>query len=234
MKSQLSLVSVSILAVFLLAQPAPAQAKLPFFGAGDQEMPSLAPMLENVTPAVVNISVAGSREVRQRLPGALEQFLGRGGELRQEQPFRGLGSGVIIDAKKGYVVTNHHVINEASDIQVTLKDGRSYKAKKIGEDPESDIALLQIEADDLKQLELADSDALRVGDFTIAIGNPFGLGQTVTSGIVSALGRGGLGIEGYEDFIQTDAAINSGNSGGALVNLKGQLIGINTDRKSVV
>lgn len=228
MKSQLSLVTVSILAAFLLAQPAPAQAKLPFFGAGDQEMPSLAPMLENVTPAVVNISVAGSREVRQRLPGGLEQFLGRGGELRQEQPFRGLGSGVIIDAKKGYVVTNHHVINEASDIQVTLKDGRTYKAKKIGEDPESDIALLQIEADDLKQLELADSDALRVGDFTIAIGNPFGLGQTVTSGIVSALGRGGLGIEGYEDFIQTDAAINSGNSGGALVNLKGQLIGINT------
>ncbi|CAI3792193.1 Do family serine endopeptidase [Rheinheimera sp. MM224] len=228
MKSQLSLVSISILAALLLAQPAPVQAKLPFFGAGDQEMPSLAPMLENVTPAVVNISVAGSREVRQRLPGALEQFLGRGGELRQEQPFRGLGSGVIIDAKKGYVVTNHHVINEASDIQVTLKDGRTYKAKKIGEDPESDIALLQIEAEDLKQLELADSDGLRVGDFTVAIGNPFGLGQTVTSGIVSALGRGGLGIEGYEDFIQTDAAINSGNSGGALVNLKGQLIGINT------
>jgi Do/DeqQ family serine protease len=228
MKSQLSLVSISILAALLLAQPAPVQAKLPFFGAGDQEMPSLAPMLENVTPAVVNISVAGSREVRQRLPGALEQFLGRGGELRQEQPFRGLGSGVIIDAKKGYVVTNHHVINEASDIQVTLKDGRSFKAKKIGEDPESDIALLQIEADDLTQLELADSDGLRVGDFTVAIGNPFGLGQTVTSGIVSALGRGGLGIEGYEDFIQTDAAINSGNSGGALVNLKGQLIGINT------
>ncbi|MDF3123625.1 Do family serine endopeptidase [Rheinheimera sp. 1928-s] len=228
MKSQLSLVTVSILTAFLLAQPAPAQAKLPFFGAGDQEMPSLAPMLENVTPAVVNISVAGSREVRQRLPGGLEQFLGRRGELRQEQPFRGLGSGVIIDAKKGYVVTNHHVINEASEIQVTLKDGRSYKAKKIGEDPESDIALLQIEADDLTQVELADSDVLRVGDFTIAIGNPFGLGQTVTSGIVSALGRGGLGIEGYEDFIQTDAAINSGNSGGALVNLKGQLIGINT------
>jgi Do/DeqQ family serine protease len=228
MKSQLSLVTVSILAAFLLAQPAPVQAKLPFFGAGDQEMPSLAPMLENVTPAVVNISVAGSREVRQRLPGGLEQFLGRGGELRQEQPFRGLGSGVIIDAKKGYVVTNHHVINEASDIQVTLKDGRTYKAKKIGEDPESDIALLQIEAEDLAQVELADSDALKVGDFTVAIGNPFGLGQTVTSGIVSALGRGGLGIEGYEDFIQTDAAINSGNSGGALVNLKGQLIGINT------
>lgn len=228
MKSQLSLVSISILAALLLAQPAPVQAKLPFFGAGDQEMPSLAPMLENVTPAVVNISVAGSREVRQRLPGALEQFLGRGGELRQEQPFRGLGSGVIIDAKKGYVVTNHHVINEASDIQVTLKDGRNFKAKKIGEDPESDIALLQIEAEDLAQVELADSDALKVGDFTVAIGNPFGLGQTVTSGIVSALGRGGLGIEGYEDFIQTDAAINSGNSGGALVNLKGQLIGINT------
>lgn len=227
MKSQFSVLTAAILATLVLAPVAPAEAKIPFFGSDSQEMPSLAPMLEQVTPAVVNISVAGSREVKARLPGGLEQFFGRG-ELRQEQPFRGLGSGVIIDAKKGYVVTNHHVINDASEIEVTLKDGRSFKAKKIGEDPESDIALLQIEAEGLTQVELADSDALRVGDFTVAIGNPFGLGQTVTSGIVSALGRSGLGIEGYEDFIQTDAAINSGNSGGALVNLKGELIGINT------
>lgn len=227
MKSQFSILTAAVLATLVLAPAAPAQAKLPFFGSSSQEMPTLAPMLEQVTPAVVNISVAGNREVRARLPDAFQQFFGRG-ELRQEQPFRGLGSGVIIDAKKGYIVTNHHVINQASDIQVTLKDGRSFKAEKIGEDPESDIALLKIDADDLKQVVLADSDALRVGDYTIAIGNPFGLGQTVTSGIVSALGRGGLGIEGYEDFIQTDAAINSGNSGGALVNLRGELIGINT------
>jgi len=215
------------MAAVLLAPIAPAQAKIPFFGADSQEMPSLAPMLEQVTPSVVNISVAGSREVKARLPDAFQQFFGRG-ELRQEQPFKGLGSGVIIDAKKGYVVTNHHVINDADDIQVTLKDGRTFKAEKIGEDPESDVALLKIDADNLTQIEIADSDALRVGDYTVAIGNPFGLGQTVTSGIVSALSRGGLGIEGFEDFIQTDAAINSGNSGGALVNLKGQLIGINT------
>jgi len=148
--------------------------------------------------------------------------------MRREQPFSALGSGVIIDAAKGYVVTNSHVINQADEIQVTLKDGRTFKAKKIGEDPESDIALLQIDGENLTALKIADSDALRVGDFTIAIGNPFGLGQTVTSGIVSALGRGGLDIEKYEDFIQTDAAINSGNSGGALVNLRGELIGINT------
>lgn len=228
MKTKLSVVSASIFAAFLLIQAAPASAKLPFWSAGSsEEMPSLAPMLEKVTPAVVNINVAGNRQVRQRIPDAFQQFFGQG-ELRQQQPFRGLGSGVIIDAKKGYVVTNSHVINQADEIQVTLKDGRTYEAKKIGEDPESDIALLQIKADNLTELSIADSDALRVGDFTIAIGNPFGLGQTVTSGIVSALGRSGLNIEKYEDFIQTDAAINSGNSGGALVNVKGELIGINT------
>ena len=135
---------------------------------------------------------------------------------------------MVIDAKKGYIVTNNHVIQDASDIEVRLKDGRTFKAKKLGADPESDIALLQIEAKNLTEIPLADSDKLRVGDFAIAIGNPFGLEQTVTSGIVSALGRGGLGIEGFEDFIQTDAAINSGNSGGALVNMRGELIGINT------
>jgi Do/DeqQ family serine protease len=228
MKMKLSVVTASILAALLLTNPLPASAKLPFFGAeSGEQMPSLAPMLEKVTPAVVNINVAGNREVRQRLPDQFQQFFGQG-ELRREQPFRGLGSGVIIDADKGYVVTNSHVINQASEIQVTLTDGRTFEAKKIGEDPDSDIALLQIKADNLTAIKISDSDNLRVGDYTIAIGNPFGLGQTVTSGIVSALGRGGLNIEKYEDFIQTDAAINSGNSGGALVNLRGELIGINT------
>lgn len=228
MKMKLSVLTASVLAAFLFSHTLPASAKIPFFGAeAGQEMPSLAPMLEKVTPAVVNINVAGNREVRQRLPDAFQQFFGQG-ELRQAQPFRGLGSGVIIDAKKGYVVTNAHVINQADEIRVTLTDGRTFDAKKIGEDPDSDIALLQIKAEDLTEIKIADSDNLRVGDFTIAIGNPFGLGQTVTSGIVSALGRGGLNIEKYEDFIQTDAAINSGNSGGALVNLRGELIGINT------
>ncbi len=228
MKMKLSIVTASILAAILLTQPSPAAAKLPFWSAtsGD-EVPSLAPMLEKVTPAVVNINVAGNREVRARVPDAFSQFFGQG-EMRRQQPFRGLGSGVIIDAAKGYVVTNSHVINQADEIQVTLKDGRTFDAKKIGEDPESDIALLQIKAENLTAITVADSDTLRVGDFTIAIGNPFGLGQTVTSGIVSALGRSGLDIEKYEDFIQTDAAINSGNSGGALVNVKGELIGINT------
>lgn len=230
MKLKLSVLTSSVLAACLLMQT-PVMAKVPFFGADDSNtsstMPSLAPMLEQVTPAVVNINVAGNREVRQRVQDPFAQFYGQR-ELRRNQPFQGLGSGVIIDADKGYVVTNAHVIAEASEIQVTLKDGRTFEAKKIGEDPDSDIALLQIKATDLVAIKIADSDALRVGDYTVAIGNPFGLGQTVTSGIVSALGRSGLDIEKYEDFIQTDAAINSGNSGGALVNLRGELIGINT------
>jgi Do/DeqQ family serine protease len=144
------------------------------------------------------------------------------------EPRRSAGSGVIVDAEKGYVLTNHHVIDEADSVTVTLKDRRSFKAKVIGSDAGTDIALLQIEPERLTALTLGDSDSLAVGDFVVAIGNPFGLGQTVTSGIVSALGRSGLNIEGYEDFIQTDASINPGNSGGALVNSKGELIGINT------
>ena len=143
-------------------------------------------------------------------------------------PFRGLGSGVIIDAEKGYVVTNNHVVDNADEITVKLTDGRELKAKKLGADEQSDIALLKIDPDNLTAVPLADSDKLLVGDFVVAIGNPFGLSQTVTSGIVSALGRSGLNIGGLEDFIQTDAAINRGNSGGALVNLKGELVGINT------
>jgi Do/DeqQ family serine protease len=229
MNKKLSLVSAAVAASLMLANPLPASAKIPFFSTSE-EMPTLAPMLEQATPAIVHISVEGSREVRQRLPEAFRYFFGQRGpnEFRQEQPFKGLGSGVIIDAEKGYIVTNNHVIQDADNIQVRLKDGRTFKAKKLGTDGQSDIALLQIEAKKLIQVPLADSDKLRVGDFAIAVGNPFGLEQTVTSGIISALGRGGLGIEGLEDFIQTDAAINSGNSGGALLNLRGELIGINT------
>ncbi|MEX1222841.1 MAG: Do family serine endopeptidase [Idiomarina sp.] len=209
----------------------PVQAGLPFFGNDKEELPTLAPMLEEVTPAVVNISVKGNREVRQRIPEAFRFFFGPNSPQEQvrERPFRGLGSGVIIDKDNGYVVTNNHVINDASEIQVTLKDGRQYDAKVIGTDARSDIALLQIQdGENLTEIEVGRSGELRVGDFVVAIGNPFGLGQTVTSGIVSALGRSGLGIEEVENFIQTDAAINSGNSGGALVTLDGKLIGINT------
>lgn len=195
-----------------------------------QTMPSLAPMLEKSTPAVVSIAVKGTHEVKQNVPNIFRFFNNpnKNPNQAQQRPFRGLGSGVIIDAKKGYIVTNNHVIDNADEIMITLKDGRQIEAKKIGSDADSDIALLQIDASNLTAIKIADSDKLRVGDFAVAIGSPFGLGQTVTSGIVSALGRSGLDIENYEDFIQTDAAINSGNSGGALVNLRGELIGINT------
>jgi serine protease DegQ len=205
------------------------QAALPLAVNG-QEMPSLAPILEEVTPAVVNILVSGKKVTKQAIPEQFRFFFGPDlpPDQVQEQPFQALGSGVIIDANKGYIITNFHVIQDADEIKVTLKDGREITAKKIGEDQQSDIALLQIKAEGLSQLKLANSDQLRVGDFAIAIGNPFGLGQTVTSGIVSALGRSGLNIENIENFIQTDAAINSGNSGGALINLRGELIGINT------
>ena len=195
-----------------------------------QTMPSLAPMLEIATPAVVSIAVKGTQEVKQNVPNIFRFFNNpnKSPNQTQQRPFRGLGSGVIINAKKGYIVTNNHVIHNADEIMITLKDGRQIKAKKLGSDADSDIALLQIDANNLTEIKIADSDKLRVGDFAVAIGSPFGLGQTVTSGIVSALGRSGLDIENYEDFIQTDAAINSGNSGGALVNLRGELIGINT------
>lgn len=153
---------------------------------------------------------------------------GKGG-VPSKQEFRSLGSGVIIDAAKGYVVTNNHVVDNATKINVKLSDGRSYEAKVIGKDPRTDIALLQLkDFKNLTAIKMADSDQLRVGDYTVAIGNPYGLGETVTSGIVSALGRSGLNVENYENFIQTDAAINRGNSGGALINLNGELIGINT------
>jgi serine protease Do/serine protease DegQ len=145
-----------------------------------------------------------------------------------ERKTQSLGSGVIVDADRGLILTNHHVIANAVQVTVTLRDGRHLEAEIVGSDPETDVAVIKVPAGNLSEVETADSDALRVGDFVVAIGNPFGLGQTVTSGIVSALGRSGLGIEGYEDFIQTDASINPGNSGGALVNLRGELVGINT------
>ncbi|MEJ2115648.1 MAG: DegQ family serine endoprotease, partial [Gammaproteobacteria bacterium] len=194
-----------------------------------EALPTLAPMLERTTPAVVNISTTGKVVVRDTFFD--DPFFRRFfdvPELKRERRTTGLGSGVIINAKNGYVITNAHVIDKAQDIVVTLEDGQHFDARVIGEDAGADIAVIQIEASDLKEITLGNSDVLRQGDFVVAIGNPFGLGQTVTSGIISALGRSGLGIESYEDFIQTDASINPGNSGGALVNLRGELIGINT------
>lgn len=196
---------------------------------GDEDLPSLAPMLERVTPSVVNIATEGRILIENPLFN--DPFFRRFFNLPDqpaERKTQSLGSGVIVDAQRGYVITNNHVIQNAVEITVTLRDGRKFKAELVGTDPETDVAVIKISSQDLKDLPVADSDRLRVGDFVVAIGNPFGLGQTVTSGIVSALGRSGLGIEGYEDFIQTDASINPGNSGGALVNLGGELVGINT------
>ena len=196
-----------------------------------QELPTLAPMIEKTRPAVVNIATRGSVDMQNHplLNDPLFKRFFKGFEnMPQRKEVKSLGSGVIIDADAGYIVTNHHVIDGADEIAVTLHDGQQLEAKIVGSDPEADVAILKVEHDDLIHIPFADSSKLRVGDFTVAIGNPFGLGQTVTSGIISALGRTGLGIEGYEDFIQTDASINPGNSGGALVNLRGELIGINT------
>ena len=193
-------------------------------------MPTLAPLVNEVTPAVVNISVV-TRSPLEDNPLFRDPFFRRFFDLPDQPPQQqeqAAGSGVIVDAKNGYVLTNNHVIRQAERIVVTLKDRRQFTAKLVGSDPGTDVAVLQIPARDLTALKLGDSDALQVGDYVIAIGNPFGIGQTVTSGIVSALGRSGLSPEGYEDFIQTDASINPGNSGGALINLRGELIGINT------
>jgi len=208
-----------------------SHAALPLVDSQGKPLPSLAPMLERTLPAVVNIASSGHVRV-QESPLFSDPFFRHFFDLPDQQPqerrTQALGSGVIVDAAKGYILTNNHVVDKADAITVTLKDGRNFKAKLIGTDPATDIAVVQIQAKDLTALKLGNSDRLQVGDFVVAIGNPFGLGQTVTSGIVSALGRSGLGIEGYEDFIQTDASINPGNSGGALVDLDGQLIGINT------
>lgn len=219
---------ISVIALLITFMIQPVNAALPQELNGEP-MPSLAPMVKDVSSAVVNVATRSTLNVKQN-PLLNDPLFRRFFRQQPQQARRSqsLGSGVVIDAKKGLVITNNHVVGRADEITITLKDGRELKAKLLGSDPEADVALLQIPAVALSQIKLADSDNLEVGDFVVAIGNPFGLGQTVTSGIVSALGRSGLGIEGYEDFIQTDASINPGNSGGALVNLRGELVGMNT------
>ena len=193
---------------------------------GDQALPSLAPIIEDVAPAVVNISVSGS--VMAVNPLSRDPFFGQFFPPGSPRQVQSAGSGVIVDAENGYILTNFHVIEDAEEITVALEDNRALDATVVGSDADSDIAVLQVEADGLEEMPLGDSEQLRVGDFVLAIGNPFRLRHTVTSGIVSGLGRTGINPEGYEDFIQTDASINPGNSGGALINLRGELIGINT------
>ncbi|NNK38391.1 MAG: Do family serine endopeptidase [Xanthomonadales bacterium] len=216
-------------ALFLAASfPGLAAAALPAAVEG-QALPSLAPVLERVTPSVVNVYT--QTRVRVRSPLLDDPFFRRFFNIPdtpRERISQSLGSGVIVDSKAGYVLTNNHVISGADDISVTLSDGRSFEAEVIGTDPDTDLAMIRIPAEDLQALPFADSQGLRVGDFVVAVGNPFGLGQTVTSGIVSALGRSAFrGLE-FQNFIQTDASINPGNSGGALINLRGELVGINS------
>ncbi|MDR2872208.1 MAG: Do family serine endopeptidase [Xanthomonadaceae bacterium] len=208
------------------AVPAAVAPPIAATGTG-QSMPTLAPMLERVLPAVV--SVHTKQVVQIRNPFFNDPFFRRlFPDVPQERINESLGSGVIVDAQRGLVLTNHHVIENADDVSVTLADGRTLKATFLGSDADTDIALIRIPAEKLTALPLGDSSQLRVGDYVVAIGNPFGLSQTVTSGIVSAVGRSGIRGLGYQNFIQTDASINPGNSGGALVNLRGELIGINT------
>lgn len=212
-----------------------AHAVLPIVDSQGESVPSLAPMLKQVNPAVVNIATFTNRPVQVN-PLLNDPFFRRFFNIPDQAPMQqqrerraqAAGSGVIIDAGKGTVITNNHVVDGADEVKVILNDGRSFSAKVVGTDPDADIAVLDIDGDKLSEVKMTDSDRVEVGDFVVAIGNPFGLGQTVTTGVVSALGRSGLGIEGYENFIQTDASINPGNSGGALVNLKGELVGINT------
>ncbi|MBF0180523.1 MAG: Do family serine endopeptidase [Magnetococcales bacterium] len=208
----------------------PAWSGLPVAVDG-QRLPSLADMVERVIPGVVNIATTSHVNLPEH-PLFSDPFFRQFFDLptlrNRQKESRSLGSGVVVDARNGYILTNHHVIDKADAISVTLRSGATLQAKLVGVDKETDVAVIQVAAKGLHAIAMGDSDALRVGDFVVAMGNPFGLGQTVTSGIVSALGRKGLGIKGYEDFIQTDASINPGNSGGALVDLSGKLVGINT------
>lgn len=217
------------LCLLALALAGPVAAALPVADGNGTPLPSLAPMLEGVRPAVVNIHSKQIQRVRNPLADdpLLRFFFGLP-DIPEERIQQSLGSGVIVDAEAGLVLTNNHVIEGADDISVTLADGRTFEAELVGTDPDTDIAVVRINADRLSAVPIADSATLRVGDFVVAVGNPFGLGQTVTSGIVSALGRSGLRGLGYQNFIQTDASINPGNSGGALVNLRGELVGINS------
>ena len=224
--SVFTVLTAAVFTLFLSATT--ARGALPV-AVGDDPLPSLAPVLERVTPSVVNVYT--QTRVRVRSPLMDDPFFRRFfnvPDVPRERVSQSLGSGVIVDAERGYVLTNNHVIAGADDISVTLADGRSFEAEVIGTDPDTDLAMVRIPAEELQALPFADSSQLRVGDFVVAVGNPFGLGQTVTSGIVSALGRTGFrGLE-FQNFIQTDASINPGNSGGALINLRGELVGINS------
>ena len=220
-------VNVLIVLFFSFSLSNVALARLPAAVDG-QALPSLADMLELITPAVVNISTEqGGRKSTPVKDPVYRHFFGKNVPGEQGKAL-GTGSGIIIDAQNGYIVTNAHVIERAGKIVVTLKDKRQFYAELIGQDLKADVAVIRIQPERLTSMVIADNELTRVGDFVVAIGNPYGLGQSVTSGIVSALRRTNLGIEHYEDFIQTDAPINPGNSGGALVNLRGELIGINT------
>ncbi len=228
------ILAAASLAAALLSGPA-AHAALPSTAAVDSPTPSLAPMVKRVSPAIVNIATRGTikEKAGQRNPLLDDPFFRRFFEVPpdskpRERQFQSAGSGVIVDAKNGYIVTNNHVVENASEITITLLDNRSFSAKVVGTDEGADIAVLQAKEPNLVSIALGDSAKLEVGDYVVAIGNPFGLQHTVTAGIVSALGRSGINPEGYEDFIQTDASINPGNSGGALVNLRGELVGINS------
>lgn len=218
---------ILVLGVLLIITGA-AAAALP--GNADGEpLPSLAPLVERVAPAVVNIRV--SQTVSTRSPfgdDAFRRFFGLPDMPGGSREVASAGSGVIVDATRGYILTNHHVVASADEIQISLINGSILDAEIVGSDAATDIAVLKVEAHDLVEMPIGDSGSIRVGDFVLAIGNPFGLGHTVTSGIISALGRTGISSNGYEDFIQTDASINPGNSGGALVNMRGELVGINS------
>jgi serine protease Do/serine protease DegQ len=216
-----------------IAAMSSAYAALPLSVKG-QPVTSLAPLVEEVSPAVVNIRVSQTVTRRNSFgDDAFRRFFGLpdgggGGGGSGSQEIASAGSGVIVDAQRGYILTNHHVVADADAIQISLIDGTVLDAEIVGSDPATDIAVIKVDADGLTEMPIGDSTGARVGDFVIAIGNPFGLGHTVTSGIISALGRTGISRDGYEDFIQTDASINPGNSGGALVNMNGELIGINS------
>ena len=224
--------SVALSLIIALAA-APLPAALPPV-IGETALPTLAPMIKKVSPAVVNIATRGTiRERGQQNPLLDDPFFRRFFDVPpdtgpRERPFQSAGSGVIFDAKAGYILTNAHVVENATEITVTLQDGRDVKAEVLGSDAPSDVAVLKVKPEGLSQIALGDSAKVEVGDFVVAIGNPFGLQHTVTSGIISGLSRSGINPDGYEDFIQTDASINPGNSGGALVNLRGELVGINT------
>jgi Do/DeqQ family serine protease len=232
MSSIRNLYAPAALAVALLAATPALRAALPP-AVGETPVPTLAPMIKRVSPAVVNIATRGTvRERSPQNPLLEDPFFRRFFDIPdmgpRERVFQSAGSGVIFDARNGYIVTNAHVVDNATEITVTLQDGRDLTAEVVGSDVPSDVAVLKVASESLTQISLGDSTRVEVGDFVVAIGNPFGLQHTVTSGIVSGLGRSGINPDGYEDFIQTDASINPGNSGGALVNLKGELVGINS------